>query len=122
MKKLSTQVFYIHGFASSPESATLKLLRESFHSAIGLTYDHNNPRKSVDEMVKLLESYPDKDIIIVGSSLGGWYAEQLTGRIVAQFILYNPSTEPEVALSACSMDWRAAIRRRSVSLTVSAID
>lgn len=37
-------------------------------------------------------------VVIIGSSLGGWYAEQLTDR-VADFILYNPATRSVIITS-----------------------
>lgn len=93
-----TQVYYIHGFRSTAESETLQLLRKEFPDAIGLDYDHNDPSGSILAMVIRINS-DGKFPTIVGSSLGGWYTEQLTKRIVGDFIMYNPSTQPEVALA-----------------------
>lgn len=93
------QVFYIHGFGSSVNSDTLKKLRESFPDAIGLTYDHTNPSASILNLAKEIRSYNNSDAVIVGSSLGGWYTEQLTNMVVANFILYNPAIQPEVSLA-----------------------
>ena len=93
-----TQVFYLHGFGSTAESDTVKKLRKDFPDAIGLDYDHNDPRLSILSLIVQINS-SDKYPIIVGSSLGGWYAEQLTNHIVADFVLYNPSMEPEVTLA-----------------------
>lgn len=93
-----SQVFYIHGFGSSPQSETLKKLRESFPDAIGLTYDPLDPFVSLRKLhmeILSAEDYP----VIVGSSLGGWYADQLSKSVVGDFILYNPSISPEVSLS-----------------------
>ena len=111
-----SQVFYIHGFASSPKSATLKMLQKEFPSAIGLTYDHTDPAGSISGMMALLQGYAEQDIIIVGSSLGGWYTEQLTRHIVAQFILYNPAIEPEVSLAKYSLSQEVLYRYKSLQL------
>lgn len=100
----NSQVFYIHGFGSSAKSDTLKLLQKSFPDVIGLTYDHTEPAASIKSLVTKLRGYADKDLIIVGSSLGGWYTEQLTRKIVAQFIMYNPATQPEVTLAKYGVD------------------
>lgn len=94
-----TTIFYIHGFGSSIQSDTLKLLQKSFPTAMGLTYDHTTPSASILNLVKQLQTYNDHDLIVVGSSLGGWYTEQLTNHIVANFIMYNPATQPEVTLA-----------------------
>ena len=94
---MTTSIYYIHGFGSSKESSTLKMLQEYFPRSIGLTYDYTDPENSLKRLTAELNSDPNEKII-VGSSLGGWYAEQLTSRVLAEFILYNPQTEPEIGL------------------------
>ena len=92
-------VFYIHGFGSSVNSETLQSLRKFYPDAEGLTYDHDQPFQSISTMVKDVRATAgDRDVVIVGSSLGAWYAEQLTAHIVGDFIMYNPCTQPEVSL------------------------
>ena len=92
-------VFYIHGFGSSVNSETLQSLRKSYPDAVSLTYDHTQPYQSISAMVReILDVAGDRNVVIVGSSLGGWYAEQLTRHIVGDFIMYNPCTLPEVSL------------------------
>lgn len=90
-------IYYIHGFGSSANSDTLKLLQKTHPDAIGLTYDYTDPVQSLQKLTEQLNSDPT-DKIIIGSSLGGWYAEQLTNTVVAEFILYNPATNPENTL------------------------
>lgn len=92
-----TQIFYIHGFKSSINSQTLSDLKYYYPDAKGLTYDFSKPRESVDALVEMLNGIDD-DIIIVASSLGGWYAEQISKRVVACYVLYNPCINPELSL------------------------
>lgn len=93
------KIFYIHGFGSTSDSPTLKNLQETYPDAIGLDYDHNFPRESITKLARQVNEYSIGDsVVIVASSLGGWYAEQLTDRVVADFILYNPATQPWVSL------------------------
>lgn len=95
-----TKIFYIHGYGSSADSPTLKLLQETFPEALGLSYDHTKPSESIEKIANLVnESCIGEHPIIIGSSLGGWYAEQLTNKVVADFILYNPATMPCVTLT-----------------------
>lgn len=96
-KEQNMTIYYIHGFNSSANSDTLKLIQKTHPTAIGLTYDHTNPEKSLQELTKQINS-DVSDKIIIGSSLGGWYTEQLTNTVVADFILYNPCTEPDKIL------------------------
>lgn len=100
-----TKIFYIHGFGSSVDSPTLKMLQKTYPDAIGLTYDHTNPRESVSKLARQVNEYSIGDhVVIIGSSLGGWYAEQLTDRVVADFILYNPATQPWNSLDKYDVD------------------
>lgn len=115
-----TQVVYIHGFNSSVNSDTLKMLQQPFPSAIGLTYDHNEPQTSLKDMVIKLEKFHDSDLIIVGSSLGGWYAEQLTKYIVGKYILYNPAINPEVSLSKYGVSQEVLYKYKSLQTTLCA--
>lgn len=97
MKEQIMTTYYIHGFNSSANSDTLKLIQRTHPTAIGLTYDYTDPVTSLQKLTEQLNS-DSSDKIIIGSSLGGWYAEQLTNTVVADFILYNPCTNPEITL------------------------
>jgi predicted esterase YcpF (UPF0227 family) len=94
-----TKIFYIHGFGSTIDSPTLKMLQKTYPDAIGLTYDHTNPKESISKLARQVNEYSiGEHVVIIGSSLGGWYVEQLTDRVVADFILYNPATMPWITL------------------------
>jgi predicted esterase YcpF (UPF0227 family) len=89
------KIFYIHGFGSTVDSPTLKMLQKTYPDVVGLTYDYQNPEDSINALVKQVNDMSvDTHVVILASSLGGWYAEQMTDRVVADFILYNPSTQP----------------------------
>lgn len=90
---MTYQIYYIHGFGSSVNSTTLKKLQEYYPDAIGLEYDHTAPLNSLEKMSRIVaESFHFP--IIIGSSLGGWYADQLGTDLSCDVILYNPSTQP----------------------------
>lgn len=112
------QIYYIHGFGSTPESSTTQMLREHFTDVIGLDYDHNDPVLSICKMIAEINddaSKSDKYPIIVGSSLGGWYAEHLTRYVVADYILYNPSTNPEITLSRHGLSQDVLYKYKSIT-------
>jgi predicted esterase YcpF (UPF0227 family) len=114
---MDTSIYYIHGFGSSKESSTLKMLQEYFPESIGLTYDYLEPENSLRELTEQLQTDPNEKIII-GSSLGGWYAEQLTTRVLAEFILYNPQTEPEIGLKKYGIPDRVLEKYRQLKENV----
>lgn len=119
MKKfnMTTKIFYIHGFGSSVDSPTLKLLQETFPQAIGLTYDYTDPFGSLIKLSREVNQYSiGEHVVTVGSSLGGWYAEQLTDRVVADFILYNPATNPSLSLAKYSVDQEVLYKYKQYQL------
>lgn len=88
-----TTYFYIHGFNSSKNSDTVQKLRKYFPNIVPLTYDYKNPEKSIKDLTSEINSYSG-ELTIISSSLGGWYAEQLTKYVGADYIFFNPATEP----------------------------
>lgn len=96
---MTQKIYYIHGYGSSVNSETLKKLQEYYPDAIGLTYDVSNPIHSLSKMASKINSEYEDTPLIIGSSLGGWYAEQLADYVIADYILYNPCISPDVTLA-----------------------
>ena len=92
-------IIYIHGFGSSGMSDTAKMLREVYPSLTAPTYDASRPSESLDSLIRLIDSIDDEDIIIVASSLGGWYAEEIAKRRVVDLVLFNPAITPSTTLA-----------------------
>lgn len=93
----STNIFYIHGYGSSAQSETGTELRKVYPGLHALEYDHSDPKTAIAKLAGEINSYRG-EIIVIGSSLGAWYTEQLTKLVSGTFILFNPATEPEVTL------------------------
>src|SRR5688500_450014 len=103
-------VIYLHGFASSPQSSKATFFAERF-GASGITFlcpDFNQPVFStltVSRMLQQLEtrisSLPPGEIVLIGSSLGGFVAVEGAARQVAaphpisHLILLAPAVELE---------------------------
>lgn len=109
-------IYYIHGFGSSIHSETYQKLKKIYPDTVSLSYEYETPGSSLHRLVNVINSdkkYP----IIVGSSLGGWYAEQLTYRVVGDFILYNPSIEPEVSLMKYGATQDVLFKYKTISMS-----
>lgn len=81
------KIMYVHGFGSSAQSGTVALLRQLLPSATFVARDIPlHPDEAVD-MLKAMceEEQPD---LIIGTSMGGMYTEQLKGY---DRILVNPA-------------------------------
>jgi len=93
-------IMYIHGFGSkfsseSNKSVALKSIGELY----GFDYDTSEyANVNLHKMTEFANS--NKIDIVLGTSLGGWYASQL-GRILdIPFVSINPATEPHITLNA----------------------
>lgn len=95
-----TKVVYIPGFGSDKTSSTYSLLRKYVDDAECLTYDYKAPITSLNKMREVISNFlsNDEQVIVVASSLGGWYAANLSNLLVLDTILYNPSLDPALSL------------------------
>lgn len=92
---MNSSVFYIHGFGSGPDSRTGAELKMFIPNLVCLTYDHTDPAGSLDKMVSEIRAESaGNDVIIIGSSLGGWYTNEISKRVICDVVLYNPATAP----------------------------
>ena len=93
---------YVHGFNSSPASNTLRLLRQVFPAATGLVYPCSGlfaPNLcSLKEQAESLCRADRSPLVLVGSSLGGFYASQLAALLHCPCALFNPVVFPAEAL------------------------
>ena len=88
------RILYLHGFASSGASGTVELLRREFweradpaHRAVVTAPDIPVDPLDAWPMLEAL-AYEEMPDLIVGTSLGAWYAQQLHGFLR---ICVNPS-------------------------------
>lgn len=104
---------YIHGFNSCASSRTLGLLREVFPRAAALEYPsggffaENLVALRAQAESLLAESRPalnggslaeNRPLVLVGASLGGFYAAQLACHPGTACLLLNPVIDPAAAL------------------------
>lgn len=82
-------IIYFHGFGSSGATKTAKRLRKLFPKDNVVSPDIPlNPIMAVIELKKLVQNYSPEDTVIVGTSMGGFYAQMMAG---FPRILVNPS-------------------------------
>jgi len=102
-------ILYIHGFGGSSEGSTVQLLRKHMDIRVeGLNYDARDPKIAVEKLVeqywhyeKLLD-YDDFDndqVLLMGSSLGGFFATQVSAAIGCKLVLFNPALDPVQSLA-----------------------
>lgn len=91
-------LYYIHGYLSNPNSTKGKLFKKKL-KAIPIKYRDCKPEEIVisdclKQIKKVIEK--DKEIILIGSSFGGFLAAKtaLENNNVKQIILLNPAIIP----------------------------
>ena len=91
------KIIYLHGFNSSKESETVKTLEKIYgEKLISISYDYINPDIAHNQIEKLIKDTweEDKNIILIGSSLGGFWANYFLQTLHLKALLINPSIKP----------------------------
>ncbi|HXA48522.1 MAG TPA: YqiA/YcfP family alpha/beta fold hydrolase [Burkholderiaceae bacterium] len=92
-------ILYLHGFRSSPQSFKARLLSERMQ-AMGLSDQYccpqlpASPKAAIELALTLIQDVPVAELTLVGSSLGGFYANWLAEKIGCRACLLNPAVQP----------------------------
>ena len=101
-RKPTTHLLYLHGFRSSPRSTKAQRLaawlREhrpavSWH-APQLPPSPQAAAAQVDALLRSLPTDPAAPAVLVGSSLGGFYATAVAESLGCRAVLLNPAVDP----------------------------
>ena len=97
-----THLLYLHGFRSSPQSAKAQLLGGAISQL--QRQGHNltwlcpqlppSPADTLAELKALTLDWPLEDMVVIGSSLGGFYATVLAEELDCRALLINPAVAP----------------------------
>jgi len=92
------KIIYIHGFRSSGESEKSKQLRDAFPNVKVIAPNLSpNPKQAVSQLHSIIATDPESTIV-VGTSLGGFYATYIACLYDIPAFIINPSLEPHVSL------------------------
>lgn len=95
-------IIYIHGFRSTGEGNKAKLLRQYFptEKIVALDLKHQPFTDIADLQDIITDAKIDNEkILLIGSSLGGFYARYLAARNNVTAVLINPSDTPHLSLT-----------------------
>ena len=101
---MGATLIYIHGFNSSPASTKARLLRKRLaaagrgHEFVAPSLPHS-PADAASLLETLATARPHA--VLVGSSLGGYYATWLAEKFALRAVLVNPAVRPYDLLAAC---------------------
>ncbi|MCU0373643.1 MAG: esterase [Ignavibacteria bacterium] len=97
-------LLYLHGFASSGNATKARILNEFVQQNRTKIIDKvvspdlsEIPEKAMEKIRGIIEA-TDDNIIVFGSSLGGFYATYASYKYNLPAVLINPAVEPHIAL------------------------
>ena len=100
VKGVAGAIIYIHGFASCGSGNKVAILRKHFGEDLVLAPDLPvSPNHAINLLTAMIEQQPIA--LLIGSSLGGFYAEYLSRLHDVPCVLINPATRPFDTLSRC---------------------
>jgi predicted esterase YcpF (UPF0227 family) len=94
-------LIYLHGFNSGFDKNAEKIKSlETVAPVVGKTVDYTNPSDvaSLEQFIKSKDSTKD-EVILIGTSLGGYFARYFAKKFKMRCILLNPALKPESTLS-----------------------
>ena len=92
-------VLYLHGFLSSVQSLKAQQAR-AYCSEIGLRENitipqmSHGPAETIAQLHALIDEIDTGNLVLMGSSLGGYYATYLSEFYQAPAVLINPAVRP----------------------------
>lgn len=87
------KIIYVHGFNSGGNTEKVRILRTQFDDVVAPDLPHT-PGAAIALLADLIEASADDNIVLVGSSLGGFYAHYLSKEYGLKCVLINPSINP----------------------------
>ena len=103
--------FYIHGWGAAGET-TVKRLKEVIDEEITiLKWDCQKPfNENYDELFKFMKEEKAKgECVLMGSSMGGYYANAIASELCIHCALFNPVYDPKEVLKRFQKDAPALI-------------
>ena len=97
-------IFILPGFTSHNPNRKFDILKKYLPNAtiVGLTYISNDPKEIYtsfcDSISNSMEYYKDQEIILLGTSLGAFWAKHLAKVYKSKCIIINPALHPMVSL------------------------
>ena len=93
------KILYIHGYDGTPDGPKLDMLRKEYRSATIIAPQHDSVPSHVHDLLDGIASTLDMlDDVIIGNSLGGFWANFFSLRYVVPALLINPVVSPSKSL------------------------
>mgnify|MGYP006185973381 FL=1 len=95
----TTHLLYLHGFRSSPQSAKARIMAawvQARHPGVTWWCPQlpASPAQAMALLLKGTADWPRRQMAVMGSSLGGFYAAWLSAHLGVPAVLINPAVHP----------------------------
>lgn len=99
ISKKMINILYIHGFASSSQSLKAQQAQTFFSNYPNEVHYvcpdlHVSPAAAIAQLIACIETKPDEQWYLIGSSLGGYYATYLVEMFKYKAVIVNPAVKP----------------------------
>ncbi|MBE7176472.1 MAG: hypothetical protein INR69_08725 [Mucilaginibacter polytrichastri] len=97
------RLIYFPGYGSDERSGTYRYLQKHFgaENMACIRYDNADAEQAWQQIVEQIDTLKQasETLFIIGSSLGGYWANRTANHFHLPFVLINPSTNPSVTLA-----------------------
>ena len=92
-------ILYIHGFNSSPQSQKAVVTKAYVAKYFPSIKFHcpqiaSTPKKALEQLEEILNTAPNEQWCVIGSSLGGYFSTYLSEKYHIKAVLINPAIKP----------------------------
>ncbi|MEM9103614.1 MAG: YqiA/YcfP family alpha/beta fold hydrolase [Pseudomonadota bacterium] len=114
-------IFYFHGFNTGAAGTKAQQVDTYFHKKFSV-FRYDQPYQPVKAIAFLREKVSSKVLdnprpLLIGSSLGGFYALHLAQEFNAVVVLINPSIQPFVTLQQAVGNWTNYVTQENYDWT-----
>lgn len=94
------RIIYLHGFNSNGNSTTITEIRKEIPGLLSISYDYINADIAYEQIKLLIENTLEEnpDLLIAGTSLGGFWANYFAQKYQLKCVLVNPAVRPSISL------------------------
>lgn len=102
------KILYIHGYNGTPDGPKLDMLRKEYQSATIFAPQHDGVPDHVHDLLDgIASTMDDPEDVIIGNSLGGFWANYFSTRYGVPALLINPVVSPSKALETLGCPFAA---------------
>ena len=106
--RTTMKILYIHGYNGTPDGPKLDMLRKEYRRATIIAPQHDSIPDHVHELLdNIVSDFDLLDDVIIGNSLGGFWANFFSVRYGVPALLINPVVSPSNSLKSLGCNFAA---------------